>query len=185
MTSSDMMARTDKIWSHLEQFLNGDLSIETFEAWLYENEADVSRVLGPIGHALIELDFRGAHPVHETKKLVAQAYDAFRPGELPRDYAIRVLREFLDGRRDVWSVSRTLAAIRFDLPEGTIPDEFVYIDSELDLIPHPSQERKWSSVMWQRLQEEKAPILAEYQRAARVVGTELLQRLTSSDGRTA
>jgi hypothetical protein len=176
-----MMASTDDIWSHLEQFLNGDLSIATFEAWLYANEADITQLLGPIGHALIELDFRGAHPVHEAKKLVAQAYDSFRPGELPREQVIRVLREFLDGRRDVWSVSRTLATLRFDLPEGMISDEFVYIDSELDLIPHPTQEPNWSSAVWQRLRGEKAPILAEYQRAARAAGMELLHRLTSSD----
>ena len=176
---------TDEIWSNLEQFVSGDLPIATFEAWLYANEADLRQVLGPIGDALIELDFRGAHPVHEAKTLVARAYDALRPGELPRAQAIRVLREFLDGRRDVWSVSRTLAALRFDLPDGTIPDEFVYIDSELDLIPHPSQEPHWSPAVWQRLRDEKAPILAEYQRAAGVVGKELLHRLTSVDWRTA
>ena len=180
-----MMVNTDDIGSHLEQFLNGDLAIATFEAWLYANEADITQLLGSIGHAPIELDFRGAHPVHEAKKLVAQAHDSFRPGKLPRDHAIRVLNEFLGGRRDVWSVSRILAALRFDLPEGLIPDEFVHIDSELDLIPQPSQEPNWSSAVWQRLQGEKAPTLAEYQRATRSVGTELLQRLTSSDWRTA
>jgi hypothetical protein len=145
------------------------------------NEAEITLVLGPIGTALIELDCRGAHPLHEAKQLVAQAFDSLKPSGPAREQALRVVREFLAGERELWSVSRTSAVLRFDLPEGVIPDDFVDIDSELDQIPPPNQESRWAAVEWRKLRKEKAAILAEYQRAAREAATELLERLTSSD----
>ena len=180
------MTEPEIVWPYLERFLNGDLSVADFEAWLYLHPEAVEATVGPeIGLAFLSIDYRGAHPVHEAKKLIERAYELHRPGEVSRDYARRVCTEFLDGDRDLRSTAKVLSALRFEGPEGWIPDEFVYIDSELDDIPAPRERFRWDQTAWKRLMGLKAPVLTEYDRAARVAALSLLERLADSRAREA
>jgi hypothetical protein len=173
------MTEPETVWSCLERFLHGDLSVADFEGWLYLHPETVETAVGPeIGLALLSIDYRGAHPVHEAKKLIERAYELHRTGEVSRDYARRVATEFLEGDRDLWSATRVLSTLRFEGPEGWIPDEFVYIDSELDDIPAPGERFRWDQTAWKRLMGLNTPVVADYERAARVAALSLLERLT-------
>jgi hypothetical protein len=171
-----------ELWRVFERFDANELPLTELEAWLYANADLLERVLGKDQALdLLSKDFRAKHARHAVLTFVTAAYDAHRPDQLRIDCAIRVLEEFLGGERDIWRTSRTLAALRFEGPdESWIPDEFVYIDSELDLIPAPDQRHHWEPVALEELMREKEPILAEYIRAAQEVGRDLLSRLETA-----
>ena len=172
--------------SHLERFRSGDLTLETLESWLYANSASVQEALGPaIGLKLLEFDFRDKYASHELMKLIDRVYAERYPGELPIDQARRVATEYLNGARNLHSAMRVLASIRFDAPDDWIPDEIVYIDSELDNIPAPEQEPRWEPAIWSTLMSNSSPLMAEYERVAREVCTGLLTKPPMSRKREA
>jgi hypothetical protein len=174
------MTEAEVVWSHLERFLHGDLPVAAFEAWLYSQSHAVEETIGPeISLSLLSLNYNGPHADHEARKSIEEAYQVYRPGEMARDRARRVATEFLDGGRDLWSTARILSSLRFEGLEACIPDEFVYIDSELDDIPPPEQRFRWDQAAWKRVRGLEAPVLAEYERAARLASVSLLKRLES------
>jgi hypothetical protein len=181
------LSESDKnVRSRLERFLAGDLSLEDFESWLYANAESVEGTLGSaLGFELLSFDFRGKYANHELKQLIDRIYASLYPNELPVDHARRVAAEYLQGTRDLHSTMRILASIRFDAPEGWIPDEVVYIDSELDNIPAPEQEPHWLRAAWTRLMSQKAPLMNEYARVAREVCADLLVKPAMSQKREA
>jgi hypothetical protein len=133
------------VWWHLEAAHAGDTPLPVFEQWVYES-ALAQRVLGPDAYfALAALDYRGRFAVHDTRALIERLYAERRPGALPIDRARRVAREFLDGHRDLWSTSATLATIWRTDGEEWVPIEFVGIDSELDSIPPPGARAVWDA----------------------------------------
>ena len=90
-----------------------------------------------------------------------------------------VARGYLDGSIGLVTTSRVLAEIRTDSQEW-VPSEFVYIDSELDEIPLPTQYHQWEPAALAKKLAESAPRLEEFERAARVAAQDMLRQLESN-----
>jgi hypothetical protein len=125
-----------------DRFLAGEIQLDDFESWVYNTPA-LETVLAPSEYlALIELDYRGRHALHDAHKVVAAAYEAHRPGRLARDRAERLARGMLAGEINVAAGTRALARLYYDDHEW-IPIAFVGIASELDDVPSPREYALW------------------------------------------
>lgn len=165
-----------EIWEQLAAVRYGLVALKLFEQWIYT----APELEGTVGHghylALVSFAFNQPHAGHELTRVIDRLYEDRRPSCLRRDAALWITRAFLDGRSDLARTARILVGFR-NSGENWVPDEFVYIDSELDEIPAPSEYHNWDQpALAARLAESK-PRLVEFERAAREVAREMLSKL--------
>src|SRR5581483_464842 len=154
------------VWLQLERVYSGVISVAEFENWLY-NSADVQDVLGE-GPALGLLEFNYLRPeaLRELRSLIDQIYAQLRPAGGPMDTARRVAEDFLAGNLLLHDAARTLAGL-WSAGHEWVPTEFVYIDDELDNVPHPKQYPLWEPSALREKLRQWEPMLAEFHRLAR------------------
>lgn len=165
--------RDETVWSELDRFLDGELSLEEFEKWVYDNPG-IERALGSSRYLdLVSFEFDQRHALHDLSSLVASIYDEARPGLLARDRARRLARGLLDGGIDLAAAVRGLATLHNDGNEW-IPIVFVGIDSELDEVPQESQYPLWEPNALQARLRELQPFIEQWRETACSAARELL-----------
>jgi hypothetical protein len=166
--------------AELDRFLAGEIPLDEFEGWIYSTPA-LEQTLAPGEYlALIELDYRSPHALHEAIKIVGAAYEAHRPGLLARDRAERVARGMLAGEINIAAGTRALARLYHEDNEW-IPIAFVGIASELDDAPRPRTYAQWDPrALAERLRAHRD--LEQYYRAPALVAARRLVELLHGIG---
>jgi hypothetical protein len=164
------------VWLEFDRFLAGELPLDEFEAFVYRTAA-LEDVLSPSEYlALIELDYRAPHALHEAVKIVEAAYEAHRPGLLARDRAERVARGMLAGEINIAAGTRALARLYHEDNEW-IPIAFVGIASELDDAPSPRTYERWDPrALAERLRAHR-DLEQHYRAPALVAARRLIEHL--------
>jgi hypothetical protein len=165
-----------EIWEQLASVRYGLVELRTFEQWIY-TVRELETAVGQDHYlALVSFVFNQPHAQHELTRVIDRLYEDRRPSHLRRDAATGMVRAFLDGRGDLVTTARMLTRFRND-GESWVPDEFVYIDSELDDLPMPAEYPNYDQQALAARLAEWQPRLAEFERAARVVSREMLLKL--------
>jgi hypothetical protein len=165
-----------EIWEQLAAVRYGLVEVQLFEQWIYT----APELEGAVGHdhylALVSFAFNQPHAGHELTRVIDRLYEDRRPSCLRRDAALWITRAFLGGRSDLATTARTLVGFR-NSGENWVPDEFVYIDSELDEIPAAAEYPNWDEQALAAKLAELQPRLVEFERAAREVARDMLSKL--------
>ena len=162
-----------EIWEQLASVRYGLVELRTFEQWIYTVQ-ELEAAVGQDHYlALVSFVFNQPHAQHELTRVIDRLYEDVRPSHLRRDAATAMARAFLSGRRDLATTARMLTRFRND-GECWVPDEFVYIDSELDDLPTPAEYQNWDQQVLAATLAEWQPRLAEFERAAREASREML-----------
>ena len=165
-----------EIWEQLASVRYGLVELRTFEQWLYTVQ-ELEAAIGQDQYlALVSFEFDQPHAQHELTRVIDRLYEEVRPSQLRRDAATAIARAFLDGRGDLITTARMLTRFRND-GESWVPDEFVYIDSELDDLPMPAEYPNWDQQALAARLAKWQPRLAEFERAAREVSREMLLKV--------
>ena len=163
-----------EVWPTLERLLAGEITLAAFEAWLFAS-ADLERVVGSQGHmALMSFNFRQPHAIIELNKIVRQLYDEHRPGCLARDRAHRLAVGLIDGTIELQVAVRALSRL-YNEGNHWVPIIFVGIDSELDAVPSPEQQRHWAPEALETKLKELEPLVEHWRQGAIQAAKELLQ----------
>lgn len=132
----------DPIWSVLERYLAGEMSISEFEQWLYADPR-VETTLGASDYVeLISVDFTHPHARLQLEQAVRNAYDRHRPGCLARDRARRLAAGLVDGTVEFIAGVQGLAHLYTD-GNAWVPVIFLSIADDLDAVPKPAQYGFW------------------------------------------
>lgn len=169
-----------EVWSYLERAWSGELPIGELESWIYEmhDSPSLKDALGPdFALELLAFDYRQPHREHEINKLIESIYDKRRPGGLDRDKARRLVETYLEGGMPLREAAARLAGLRDDSNQDWIPDDFTYIDSELENVPRPSLYRLWIPESLARKLKEAEPLIQGLEGRAREAARELLRYL--------
>jgi hypothetical protein len=165
-----------EIWEQLASVRYGLIELRAFEQWIYTVQ-ELETAVGKDHYlALVSFEFNQPDAQHELTRVIDRLYEDVRPSHLRRDAATAIARAFLDGRVDLVTTARMLTRIRND-GESWVPDEFVYIDSELDDLPMPAEYPNWDQHALAATLAEWRPRLAEFERAARETSREMLLKL--------
>jgi len=165
-----------EIWEQLASVRYGLIELSSFEQWIYTVQ-DLEAVVGQNHYlALVSFVFNQPHAKHELTRVIDHLYEEMRPLELRRDAATAMAHAFLDGRVDLIAAARMFTRFRNE-GESWVPDEFVYIDSELDDLPMPAEYPNWDQHTLAATLAEWQPRLAEFERAARETSREMLLKL--------
>jgi hypothetical protein len=174
------MSNTDShAWPYLAAAAYALAPIDEFETWVYAS-SDLQHVVGPEHYReLISFNFRKDHARHDLTSMVRGIFLERRPHGIERDVAVWLARSYLAGSTQLVTISRVLARLWSEEHEW-VPSEFAYIDSELVDLPLPAQYDQWNPEALAAKLAESAPRLLEFERAARVVAQQMLDRLESN-----
>lgn len=172
------MAEPDQsAWRQFESVHTGDLSVEAFEAWVYSYAGLEPLIGAALALELLAFDYRQPDAHHEIQKLIQHVYAQHRPGQLGYDMMRRVADEFLAGERDLWRTAAPFARLVATGDYDWIPLDFLYVDSELDSIPHPDTRTLWLPHALRQVLENNEATLRSYEKTIREAVTVVLKHL--------
>ncbi|MEP6622788.1 MAG: hypothetical protein ABJE47_25935 [bacterium] len=160
------------IWQQLAAAYFGVLPLRTFEQWVYATNS-LEATIGPEGYlALISQDYGSKYADGQLRACIDGFYLKRPAGELEREAARWVCRQFLAGELDLENTASLLGQFwSEELPWAR--SEFAYISSELSDMISPDVYARWEpAILSARLAEQEARV-KEFHRAGREAAREI------------